>query len=90
MEPTPKCDTDHGGLLVVLRHRSRGDVHGQSDGRARCAEDGLPRAESAGTGGAVDLQVRHHGRGGDLHSHRGTTVVVDVALSTKLPVHIII
>ena len=71
---------------MVFRHRSRGDVHGQSDGRARCAEDGLPRAESAGTGGSVDLQVRHHGRDGDLQSHGGTTVVVDFVLSSSCAV----
>ena len=90
MEPTSERNTDHGGLLVVFRHRRRGDLHGQSDGRAGCAEDGLPRAESARTGGAIDLQVRHDGRHGHLHTHRGTTVGVDVAVSTKVPVHIII
>ena len=71
---------------MVFRHRRRGDVHGQSDGGARCAEDGVPRAESARTGGPVDLHVRHHGWGGHLHSHGGTTVVVDFVLCSSCAV----
>ena len=71
---------------MVFRHRRRGDVHGQSDGGARCAEDGVPRAESARTGGPVDLQVRRHSRDCDLHSHRGTTVGVDFVLCSSCAV----
>ena len=71
---------------MVLRHRRRGDLYGQFDRRARCAEDSLPRAESAGPGGAVDLQVRHNIRGGHLHCYLGTTVVGDFVLSSSCAV----